>query len=122
MKRKDILLTLFLILLAGLAYLYTLIIGNAKGSRVVVNVEGQEYGTFPLNENKEIDVKIKDGYNIIIIRDGKVSIKDADCPDKYCVNQGKINKSGESIICLPHKMSVSISASDEGSGTDAVAR
>ncbi len=39
----------------------------------------------------------------------------ADCPDKLCVKQGKISKSGESIICLPHKVVVKISAEERES-------
>lgn len=39
---------------------------------------------------------------------GGISIEDADCPDKICLKQGFINKPGQSIICLPHKLVIEI--------------
>ena len=33
---------------------------------------------------------------------------DADCPDKLCVRQGKIHRNGETITCLPNKLTVTV--------------
>ena len=55
-----------------------------------------------------------------MVKDGKVSVTEADCPDKVCVNTGEISKSGDTIVCLPHKLVVEIEGST--SETDAVAR
>ena len=30
--------------------------------------------------------------------------KEADCPDQICVSRGLIQKSGQSIVCLPHRL------------------
>ena len=46
--------------------------------------------------------------SFIEIKDGEVSVKEADCPDKICVNHKKISNVGESIICLPHKLVIEI--------------
>ena len=35
-----------------------------------------------------------------------VRICSASCPDKLCVKQGKITKAGQSVICLPNRVSV----------------
>ena len=43
-----------------------------------------------------------------MIRDGKADVTEADCPDKLCVLQGKISRSGQTIICLPNKTMVTI--------------
>ena len=45
----------------------------------------------------------------------------ADCPDKLCVNQNAVSKNGESIICLPNKVVVTVDSS-ENSEFDAVAQ
>ena len=39
---------------------------------------------------------------------------DADCPDKLCVHQGKIDKTGEVITCLPNKLTVTVIGADSG--------
>lgn len=120
MKIKDVILTICLLLAAGIFYLLIQIMGHTEGNQVIITVNGQEYGRYPLSENKEINVKNENGYNTVIISNGKVRMKDADCPDKYCVNQGEINKNGQTLICLPHKLSVEVNASDKVNGIDAV--
>lgn len=49
-----------------------------------------------------------DNRNIIVIEKGKVSVIDANCPDKICVEHKEIDSVGETIICLPHKLIVEI--------------
>lgn len=37
----------------------------------------------------------------------------ATCPDHLCIKQGAINKKGQSIICLPHKLIVEVVSGGE---------
>ena len=39
-------------------------------------------------------------------------MKEANCPDKLCIHQGKISKNGETIVCLPHGLIVEIKSDD----------
>jgi hypothetical protein len=32
----------------------------------------------------------------------------ADCPDKLCIRQGIVSRSGERIVCLPNRVSITI--------------
>ncbi len=88
-----------------------------KGKEVVIRSDGRLVGTYPLSENRELTVTLGSGKNTIVIRDGGVSVSDADCPDKYCVKQGVISRSGESLICLPHRLAVEITDGSEPDGT-----
>lgn len=56
--------------------------------------------------------------NMLMVDKGTVDMYEANCPDKKCVKQGSISKPGQSIICAPHKLVVSI-AGQKGDGTDA---
>lgn len=100
---------LFLVILAGvilLLFLYQHFAGS-KGSYILVTRNGEKIGEYSLLENQTFVVT--DGnhsYNTIVIENGQVWIDQADCPDKLCVKQGKISKSGQSIICLPHKLTI----------------
>lgn len=43
------------------------------------------------------------GSNAVTIRDGKIAVTQADCPDQYCVRQG-FCAGGTPIVCLPHEL------------------
>lgn len=123
MRKKDLCLILAFLLIAGLIYLFTR--NGTVGNQVRITLDGKEYGTYSLTENQEIPVQTEYGYNIVQIEDCMVFMKDADCPDKYCIHQGKTNRKNKSIVCLPHKLMVEIvEASNENSsdGIDAMAQ
>jgi len=75
---------------------------------VTVKCDNTEY-TYSVFENTEKVIK-SNGYTLtLIIKNGSVWVENATCPDKCCENVGKISKSGESIVCLPAKCSISVS-------------
>ena len=43
---------------------------------------------------------------------GEVFVTGADCPDKLC-EKASIDKSGESIVCLPNRLSVTVEGENE---------
>ena len=51
--------------------------------------------------------------NKVLIKDRKVRMEDADCPDQICVNHRAISRDGESIICLPNQTIVTIRGGEE---------
>lgn len=92
------------------------------GAQVKVTVDGALYGTYPLEIEQEIAIE-KDGVvtNRLVIRDGVADMIEADCPDKLCVHQKAISKTGETIVCLPNKVVAEIIGSEE-SELDSVAK
>ncbi len=109
-------------LLAGSLLLGTaLALGRTEGSTVVVSVEGEQVAAFSLQEDTTYCIEgVNDGHNDLVIQDGEVWLEDADCPDRLCVNQGSIRYAGESIICLPNKVSVTIVGTDDEQELDGV--
>ena len=72
----------------------------------VVTVRAPDYErTFPLDKDAEIPLDCL----TVRISDGKVWVTDANCPDKTCEHTGKISRAGQSIVCLPNGVTVSIS-------------
>lgn len=43
------------------------------------------------------------GYNMITVKDGKIGVTEADCPDHYCMARGMCD-SGAQIVCLPNRL------------------
>ena len=73
-------------------------------------------------EEQEIPI-VQDGVttNVLTIRDGRADMTEADCPDKLCVHQKAISKNHEMIVCLPNKVVVEVTGSEEN-GFDSIAR
>lgn len=121
MKKKDIFLIVGILLTAGLGYL--LIGRNVQGSQVVITLDGEVYGTYSLQQDQRLDVKSEAGHNVVVIENGEVFIEDADCPDRYCVKQGRTSSESKSLICLPHKLVVEVRGQeDKDADLDAVAQ
>lgn len=59
------------------------------------------------------------GVMTIEIADDSVKVVDSPCKDKYCMKQGEIDSPGESIICLPGKVKITIQG---GTFTDSINR
>lgn len=105
-KRRlaDVLVIVFFLVVSLLLFL---LIGKRKeGSEVRVMVEGKEIGVYSLSRDGEFS--LNGGTNTLIIKDGKAYMADADCPDKLCVRQGKIHRNGETITCLPNKLTITV--------------
>ena len=71
--------------------------------------DGDIIGVYPIDEDTEITFENENGgYNVLVISDGKADITSASCPDKVCVNHRKIGFEGESIVCLPNRLTVRV--------------
>ncbi len=110
-KRNTCLLALGLlaVLLAGLGLARVTRRGGEP--RAVVRRNGETVATLPLTEPRELLCGGEaEGWNLIRVEDGTVRCADADCPDKICVQTGKISEEGSVIACLPHRLLVSVEA------------
>ena len=119
MKKQDFILIIALLALALVAFFIISNLPGKEGSKVQVLVDGEILFEYDLNKDGVYDIETDFGENTLVIEDSKAYVSDADCPDKLCVNQGKIDKAGQSVICLPHKLVVTISG-DDMSEVDAI--
>lgn len=117
LKKKDWLLIIIIICVAGLAFFLHEKIGGRGANCVTVKVDGTIQGVYSLAQDQEIE--INGGSNILVIKNQEANMKEADCPDQLCVHQKPVSKNHESIICLPNKVVVEVDSS-ENSEFDAV--
>ena len=101
LKKGDFFLILFLLLAAFSLLAFQRMTGKA-GKQV---------------EDREILISEGEWRNVLTIHDGSADMTEADCRDRICVSHAKIRKSGETIVCLPHKIVVEI-VGEEDSGTE----
>lgn len=112
MKKNDIFLVAGIFFLALITAAFYFIVYPKHGDIVQITANGTVMKTLPLNQNSTYTIKTSENKeNILEIKDGFARISAADCPDKLCVHQKKISKQGETLICLPHKVVVSIISS-----------
>lgn len=108
-KTKNDFVLAGLLLMAALAFfLFQRFIFKEKGESVTITQDGTNIGQYSLQENKTIPLESQNGYNLLVIEDGSARMVEADCPDKLCVKQRRISNAGESLICLPHKLIVTV--------------
>lgn len=105
--RNDIILIAAVVLIAAIA-LVILIMLNGKGKSAVVYVDGDVYGSYPLNIDTTVEIISEGGRNVLVIREGMASVSEASCPDLVCVNHHAISNEIDQIICLPNKVVVAI--------------
>ena len=93
-----------------------LFVTGAKGSgELYVKIEscGEEYAVYPLNNfEKTIEINTKFGYNEIRIYNRNVWVSKSNCNDKYEMTEGKIYKEGQSLICIPNRLVISVFSND----------
>lgn len=110
-KKRDIILALVLILLGIVSYGF-IRLGQKKGSQVVIYEDQKEIRRYDLNTDTTKEIQTAKGTNTLVIKDGMAYVTDADCPDQVCVRMGKISKTGENIVCLPHKLVIQVEGDD----------
>jgi len=110
MKKNDIYLIAAAVLLAAAAWiLVNGIQQKDAGGEVVVHKDGEVFYTGPLSADITITVEGEEGsINVVLIKDGKAIMKEASCPDQLCVHTRPAEKDGQSIICLPNRVSVEV--------------
>ena len=112
-KKKDGLLIGAILLVCLISYVLIQFVVKKDGDVVLIKVDGEVKHQLELNKDTELMVSgYNGGENQVVIKDGAVYMSDADCPDKLCVNMGRISKAGETIVCLPHRVVVEISGGE----------
>ena len=94
------------ILLASLLLLLIMTLSKKEGSVVVVEIDGNVVATYPLDKNETYS--LNGGTNVLVIENGVAYLNYSNCPDHTCEKTGKIQYVGQSIICLPNKVAITI--------------
>ena len=110
MKKRDIVLIALLLAAALALYFGAQLLGADEVSSVVVTIDGAEVLRKPLAVNDSYEIRQDDGsVNVITVENGAVYMKEANCRDGLCVQQGRMRSAAKTIVCLPHKLVVTLS-------------
>jgi hypothetical protein len=116
MKKRDFILIGAILVIIAISIAVTSFL-KKDGAYVIVRIDGKQVAKYSLSENGEYE--LNGGTNTLRIKNGKAYLVSANCPDHLCVKQGKIDQTGETITCLPNKLTVTVYGAGEG-GVDLV--
>ena len=121
--RNDVLFIVILLVICAIGMLY-LFVFRESGNTVKVTVDGKLYRTYSLSKDMAEDIVTGErgtNLNRLVIRDGKAYIEEASCPDGICVSHNPVFRNGESIVCLPNKVVVTVFTQSDTDAPDIVA-
>ena len=108
-----ILLAAALIVCAGLSV--WLLMPGQEVRTAEIWLDGELYRTVDLDENQEFQVRSERGTNTVTVKDGKIAVTAADCPDHYCMDRGYC-AGGTQIVCLPNRLVIKFVGAQEIDG------
>ena len=108
-RRRDLLLAAAL-LLAALLLWGGLRLASRGGDALdaVVTVDGTVTARLPLSQDARLEIVSEGGVNLLVIENGAARVAEADCRNQVCVHSRPIAQEGELIVCLPHKVVVTV--------------
>ena len=119
-NRRDALVALAVALLAAVtALLFYLPRTQSDQLTLVITVGGQEQSRTPVTQLPDGPVRIegRGGYTLTLSPsysdlpfspEWSVRVSDSDCPGQDCVHTGAISRAGQSIVCLPAQVVISL--------------
>ena len=106
MKTKTwiALLAVLLLLCGGLSFY--LLMPKEAADIAQITSHGQVLRTVSLHQEQQFTVGTEERFNVITVKDGKIAVTEASCPDHYCMKRGYCNN-GTDIVCLPNRLVIS---------------
>ncbi len=70
--------------------------------------EGRLLYRVSLHEDAQFVIESSHGSNTVTVKNGKIAVTQATCPDRYCMKRGACS-AGADIICLPNQLVIKFS-------------
>ena len=110
--KNDLLLIFALLLLAGGFWLW-LSLSRSEGALVEVRVKGEVQQLLPLDSSVSLPIGEEGRLNLLVIEEGGAYMSEASCPDHVCLRRGTVRYAGETIVCLPNEVVVTVLGGEE---------
>lgn len=103
--RLDIIVIASVLLISIVVVLVTQLT-KVEGAYAEVTIDGTVVGKYSLSLDGVYT--LNDGTNVLTIKNGEAFMSYSQCPDHTCENTGKIKYVGQTIVCLPNRLTISI--------------
>lgn len=116
-KHKLDIIVIASLLFISAVFLLATTLSRRGGASVEVTVNGEVIGTYSLGTDAVYE--LNRGTNILTVSSGVAYMSYSDCPDHTCENTGRVRYVGETIVCLPNRITVTVVGESDG-GVDFV--
>lgn len=93
---------------AMIVFLFQTLWSHEPAAKVQIRIADKVYGTYDINQQRNIKVRGAIGDAEIHIGQGKVRFAKSPCHNQYCIHQGWLTHSGQAAICLPNQISLEL--------------
>ena len=108
MKRNDVLLIALFALIALAAWVWARALPRPAAGEALITQNGAA-ATLALSRDETLTLTGDAGQvNVIQISGGRARMLSANCPDQRCVRQGEISRAGQTIVCLPGRVVITL--------------
>ena len=90
--------------MSGQVYLYDIDRDAVKANEIIGNMYSAKEEAVIIPDTEP---KVR-----IVAENGKIFFESAECEDKLCVSCGKLEKKGDTAVCLPSKTVITVAGSD----------
>ena len=113
---------IFAYILVILVAFFLLFSGNGQPDPQKAVIIGKDtVSEYSLSKNTTVEIESNGIKLTVVVENGSVYVKSADCHDGICTQTGKISKTGQIIVCAPAMVAIRIDSETEG-GYDAIIR
>ena len=113
MKTKMWILLFALVLIVCVGLSIPMFLPQADAARAEIRSQGNSIQFVDLRIDQEFTVDTPGGgHNVVTVKDGKIAVTEANCPDHYCMERGFCS-SGSPIVCLPNQLVIQFEGSQE---------
>ena len=107
LKKGDYAVVLFTVFVSVL--LFALSFSSGEKMRAEVYLDGESFAVINLYE-VESPHQITVGNCTLLIENDGVTFASSRCEDRLCINRGKLKKAGDTMACVPERVSVVLRA------------
>ena len=115
LKKRDLLILLAVFLLAAAAWLFWRATASSEQNLAVITLDGAEIRRIDLETEPDGVFSLQQEYGVPVsfeVKEGAIRFVNVDCPDHICESEGFVSLEGQTAVCMPNRVALSIYGSE----------
>ena len=113
MKKKTVFIAVTAVCIIAAAVIFYCVFFRSAGGELHtarITSDGKVVRTIDLHtaQDETFVIESENGSNTVCISNGEISVTEASCPDRICVEHGALRSEYLPIICLPNRLVIEL--------------